>query len=785
MSRSSLAPHLSRDQKVERTLGPLDDLTSFFGGNKPLTRMQANSTSDFGDNPFSAAANQVVNQEQGHKKRDKALKRLSGGGLTTLLSDPGQSKGKNAVHSGGSKSKWIFGTKANVKDQEILPRPIGQSRPTSPVGRMAALSSSTASSKNTQPLVFGWDAQSPPTSNVNQQRRLGPLKNLQSFVQGTEADQERRTASGFAEQKVHHHHHIGRRERRGVTSLWSGRTNPLGTMDDTEPEPCSPGADRDETSWLLLRPSRRRVDKWLDNWWRRWWILVGVPCLIVWAWCAVPFPVSDPYKGDWNLPWPADPPNNQSSSSSASTWPAWPKRVVGLARLASHFGHKSPSSSSAAGSQTLLTWTIKHEPDQSNSHPPESLPSPPEEELPVDSNFYFFLFAYYGVYVAVALIFITKLFDLYRLNWWPTSLGGSASYIMFWSLSLLIGFLLHRFDLDGLGRRTHNQNKKQDESFDWERKTTWILLAFFAMTLPAVACFAKLRADRRNSYRRSLTAAQRTFLERQQQRMPRSYKRFLWFLLTLTLSLCVLLIGQAFATVYLSTLPHNNLDGLTYVWTWIATCTMLNAASNWILETKVRSRALVFVFRYYYFLVYHIFYRNLFARLRSPDQAFWIQLLSSSFVIVWYPLSMSRRFHRFLIWAFDVDKDWEEYAESVGTMLYLRNLSENVTMVAFLGWLTILHFGPNKAIYPFFAFDTSTDPYNYRLTAIASLIIWATELGSSLVARVVIWWGFGLDVTNLGLNEFRDHPELVVACVWTSVHVCMDILLFLIKLNFR
>lgn len=135
------------------------------------------------------------------------------------------------------------------------------------------------------------------------------------------------------------------------------------------------------------------------------------------------------------------------------------------------------------------------------------------------------------------------------------------------------------------------------------------------MTMPALACFAKLRADRRQSYRRSLTAAQKTcfppsfaggtkadashrFLERQlAQRMPRSYKRFLWFILTLTLSLFALIIGQGFATIYLSTLPHSNVDGVVYVWTWILTVQCLNAVSNWVLQRKVRSRALVFLFR--------------------------------------------------------------------------------------------------------------------------------------------------------------------------------------------
>lgn len=37
-----------------------------------------------------------------------------------------------------------------------------------------------------------------------------------------------------------------------------------------------------------------------------------------------------------------------------------------------------------------------------------------------------------------------------------------------------------------------------------------------------------------------------------------------------------------------------------------------------------------------------------------------------------------------------------------------------------MGWLTILHFGPNREVYPFFDFSEK-DPYNYRRTAISSL----------------------------------------------------------------
>lgn len=98
-------------------------------------------------------------------------------------------------------------------------------------------------------------------------------------------------------------------------------------------------------------------------------------------------------------------------------------------------------------------------------------------------------------------------------------------------------------------------------------------------------------------------------------------------------------------------------------------------------------------------------------------------------------------------------------------------------MVAFLGWITILHFGPNNQLYPFFSFESTSDPYTYRLTIIASLIIWGSELLSSFLARLVIWFCYKLDVTNIGLDEFREHPELVICAIVMSIHVLMDMLL--------
>lgn len=89
--------------------------------------------------------------------------------------------------------------------------------------------------------------------------------------------------------------------------------------------------------------------------------------------------------------------------------------------------------------------------------------------------------------------------------------------------------------------------------------------------------------------------------------------------------------------------------------------------------------------------------------------------------------------------------------------------------------LTILHYGSNSSIYPFFAFDSNVDPYNYRLTATASLVIWATELGSSFIARVVIWWCYKMDVTNvsspLGVSVKRKRSPCPLdsrSSAWTS-----------------
>ena len=70
---------------------------------------------------------------------------------------------------------------------------------------------------------------------------------------------------------------------------------------------------------------------------------------------------------------------------------------------------------------------------------------------------------------------------------------------------------------------------------------------------------------------------------------------------------------------------------------------------------------------------------------------------------------MSGLWHKLLQLVIGYPLGWEEHADSVATAFYCRGLAQNITMVGFLGksmtmtrdateclgWLSILHFGPN------------------------------------------------------------------------------------------
>ena len=175
--------------------------------------------------------------------------------------------------------------------------------------------------------------------------------------------------------------------------------------------------------------------------------------------------------------------------------------------------------------------------DKHSSTPSSSAPSPPTQTQ-VDANFWFFLIFYYGLYCAVALIYITQLFSLYRLNWWPKAVGARTSYAAFWIGSLAVGWIMHELDPLGTEDRRRNRAGKGKHGEDtgekphpppvavtsggdpwdrdiaddvqWQRKTMWVGLAFATMAMPALICFAGLRRSGRQTYRHSLTDLQKS-----------------------------------------------------------------------------------------------------------------------------------------------------------------------------------------------------------------------------------------------------------------------------------
>lgn len=350
-----------------------------------------------------------------------------------------------------------------------------------------------------------------------------------------------------------------------------------------------------------------------------------------------------------------------------------------------------------------------------------------------DTSFFFFLFWYFGCYVAVALIFVTQLFTLYRLNWWPKKLGAKCSYLFFWSMSLCAGYLVHKY----MPIQHQKYLPGNDGEREWQLKTEWVLLTFGTMSMPAFACFIGLRRSGRQRYRPIGTDVQQSLAPQEHTRLiPSSYRRFLWFMGSLGLSLVTLLAGQGYAIVYMKSLPHTGIDGTFYVAFWMLTVHLFSAIVQWIMSEKVRSRPLLFAFKYFYFMIYFIFYRNLFARLRSFDQFALIQLLSSTWVCIWYPLSMSKLWLKVLNVFNSRPLSHEKHVEKISLYFYLRNIAQHTTMLAFLGWLSLLHFGINQPLYPFFAFDDN-DPYNYRLTMMGSLAIWASEIFSNFLTASV------------------------------------------------
>ncbi|KAI0126507.1 hypothetical protein BJ170DRAFT_628954 [Xylariales sp. AK1849] len=510
---------------------------------------------------------------------------------------------------------------------------------------------------------------------------------------------------------------------------------------------------------LWVAPRQGAVKRVVGSWWRRWGLLVLLPAGLAVAWCAVPFP-QYPLRPD-------DADRNPGGKAD----------------------HRAPGHGSAR----------------------------------VQVNFWFFLLVYYGFYNLTALIWITKVFNLYSLNWWPSTLGFPLTVSLIAILSIAAPIPIYMVpELNFL--TIHN--------------TAWISWTFIVMAMPVGIAFCIMMLHERHlGLRNSLSETQRIFTSswwtgdtdsvtarnnrRQAGRdtrsldpdsvlqtpprarsgvpgfmrrrwLPASFVRFVWFCLALAVGLLAYLIGEAYAEIYLRTLPHSNLETIVYVYSWVITVHLLDALTGWILGVsegeRVGSYPLSWIFKLYFMLTYQTYVRALYARLRSPSQFILLQALSSSSLIILTPITMSRTYHRVMGFLGLTSQTYASYQKLRIRDVFIRFLAENVSMLAFLGSILVLHFGPNKDVYPYFAFEDSNDGnegYDFGLTFYASSITWACELAAGILLRGLIRWVFGVNASVEGRLDLAVWPELLPTSVAVMLHVLQNMLFSIIRLHFH
>ncbi|KAJ1877271.1 hypothetical protein LPJ57_004032 [Coemansia sp. RSA 486] len=388
-------------------------------------------------------------------------------------------------------------------------------------------------------------------------------------------------------------------------------------------------------------------------------------------------------------------------------------------------------------------------------------------------NFWFFLVFYYGAYNAVALLLVTQIFRVYSLTWWPRAMSGVMANVASWLLTTALGAVAHALGT-GVERNP----------------LAWTALTLLTLLLPVLVSFASIQRHHRQSVRRRRppSEVQPLVATATEWRTPASYTRFLWFCSSFLLWYAALAAGEYLAHVYISTLPHSTKDGFFYVYSWIATVNVLSALASWVAASRIRSWPLQYIYTLYFFMTYFIFYRNLFSRLQNPEQVVFIQLGSSLWVVVIYPVRMARWVYRLLAFCcrWSDDYTYDMYVKQLGRTFFLRNVAENATMLGFLCWVTVLHFGPNRIHYPHFQFKPRDDEFDYKysLTVRASAYVWASELVASRIVRFLFRCIYRHDVSAEAVHDFRRYPHAVPAMVLVAIHVLQNILFGMIHLSF-
>lgn len=189
-------------------------------------------------------------------------------------------------------------------------------------------------------------------------------------------------------------------------------------------------------------------------------------------------------------------------------------------------------------------------------------------------------------------------------------------------------------------------------------------------------------------------------------------------------------------------------------------------------------------------LTYQTYVRALYARLRSAQQFLTLQAISSISLILFHPITMSAPYHRLLQILALNNQPYTEYAKFCGRSIFIRGVAENVSMLAFLGQILVLHFGHNRDVYPYFAFDGNDSAiqqggYDFRLTFWASSVTWACEIAAGWVVRRIVGWVYKFNVTGEGVGDLGAWPELLPTGVAVMVHVLQNMVFGIVRLGFK
>ncbi|EPY50029.1 fungal protein [Schizosaccharomyces cryophilus OY26] len=319
---------------------------------------------------------------------------------------------------------------------------------------------------------------------------------------------------------------------------------------------------------------------------------------------------------------------------------------------------------------------------------------------------------------------------------------------------------------------------------------TWITLMFISMIIPIGVSFSKLW--KKHSRRTTQFLSQLSLLEPSVRSNAvletigwrDAYAHYSWFIIVLCVTLIVYLAGEYLTNIYMSTLPHSSSVAIAYVYSWMCTVSLCNLISSWILNTKTHSYALVSVFKLYFELTLQVYLRNLYARLESPQQFVLVQIASSLTMMTIFPLILMSRtayhFNKSLTKSLD---PYAVYRKNMGRNFYVKCVASNLSMLSFLGWSLILHFGPNAAIYPYFTF-TKESPYSFKLTFYASSAVWASELIAAYFTRLIMSKYYDFEVSLEAIRDFVEYPDMIPAFIAVGIHVLQNVLFSIIQLRF-